>query len=453
MPLTDEPKYSGAIMHTLEDVVKAAGGAGCYPHGRRIPGKPYEEYLILTHFEYGEWVRINGVMRPEWFFVEGEDEEIAKLLLKQQGISHGAFTTCFNRLSPWIVRVNSGVMCLQPELVQFTIERAWSLMLSCFELYAQVPDSVTSGDINLGDLKSAMRLRRGLSNLTTSKCRGITSRICIPPELIVQLPPLLSPNSLRALVLTCRRLNAILQPELEAALTPELGRVILFEAVEAGKIDTVAKLLAPPHLINPNIIFFGSFSKRPLHVAVKFERRDIVALLLKAGADVRAEWSDDGYQPLHLAAFNQDLEMMKLLLEHGAPVNSLFVRDVGYRQSTLHYACERGNLEMGRLLLDYGADLEFTCARYGTALSYAVLMCDLDMVLLLLQKGANTEVSAPLFKSNLLYAAIRLHLSKKFTAVLLAYGASRNTTMEGILQSLTTLARGPGIQKTNILQQ
>lgn len=85
-PLTDAPNHSGAIMHTLEDVVEAAGsGADCFPHGSVVPGRPYESYLILTKYEQGEWVRIDGVMQPEWYFTEGENEEIAKQWLKQQG--------------------------------------------------------------------------------------------------------------------------------------------------------------------------------------------------------------------------------------------------------------------------------------------------------------------------------------------------------------------------------
>lgn len=89
-PLTDAPKHSGAIMHTLEDVVEAAGGVGCFPHGSIVSDRPYESYLILTKYEQGKWVRIDGVMQREWYFTEGEDEEIAKQLLKQQGESHAS---------------------------------------------------------------------------------------------------------------------------------------------------------------------------------------------------------------------------------------------------------------------------------------------------------------------------------------------------------------------------
>lgn len=77
-------------MLTLEDAVKAAGGAGCQPHGLSLPGKPYEEYMILTKFEHGKWVRIDGAMEPAWYFKEGEDEEIAKQLLKQRGKSQAS---------------------------------------------------------------------------------------------------------------------------------------------------------------------------------------------------------------------------------------------------------------------------------------------------------------------------------------------------------------------------
>ncbi|KAF9061177.1 ankyrin repeat-containing domain protein [Rhodocollybia butyracea] len=289
----------------------------------------------------------------------------------------------------------------------------------------------------------------------------------LPPELIAQLSPLLSPGPLSALVLTCRRLHEILQPELEAALTPKLGRELLLDKA-AGKYHTVAKLLSPPHLINPN--GYGPESKR----------MDIAALLLEAGADTKAtmDLSED-LQPLHLAAFNKDLEMMKLLLLHGAPIDATF-GDAG-KESALHYACTFGHLEMARLLLDHGADLESRGA-LGTALGFAVHRGDQDMVVFLLENGANAEVTVPLFgwlldgrppdprDANLLYIAMELRhppdrylqlsrkkdglelpekwiglplpeSKKKLMAVLLAYGASKDTALHTIVQHLTALAQ------------
>jgi ankyrin repeat protein len=121
----------------------------------------------------------------------------------------------------------------------------------------------------------------------------------LPPELISLLPPTLSIGALNALALTCRRLHAILQPELEARITPELGRELLFWAA-GSKPHIVAKLLAPPHLINPNE-GYELEEKTPLHVATEARNTEIVALLLDARADYAATWNQDECQPLHLA--------------------------------------------------------------------------------------------------------------------------------------------------------
>ncbi|KAF9063615.1 ankyrin repeat-containing domain protein [Rhodocollybia butyracea] len=257
---------------------------------------------------------------------------------------------------------------------------------------------------------------------------------------------------LHALILTCSRLHAILQPELEAALTDtELGRDVFVKAVEAGKLHTVAKLLAPPHLINPNLRLRHSYEyDTPLHIAAKTGRRDIAALLLEAGADVSAQFTSYEYQPLHLAAFCKHLEMMKLLLEHGAPVDSLFrSRDGPHSQTALHYACEY--VETGHLLLDYGADLEHP-HQHGTPLRWAAYGYCLepsprtrDTVLFPLKRGADP---APTLSGNILCDIIPIQprvpsseLDKNLIAALLAHGVSRDTAMEDILLRLSTLAK------------
>ncbi|KAF9060112.1 ankyrin repeat-containing domain protein [Rhodocollybia butyracea] len=194
----------------------------------------------------------------------------------------------------------------------------------------------------------------------------------------------------------------------------------------------------------------------PLHIAAQYQCRDIAALLLEAGADIGAQSSKYNYQPLHLAEFSWNLELMKLLLQHGAPIDSPFIALNDLSITALYYTCKHGKVEIGRLLLDYGADLERQ-AHYGIPLTWAALgysgmiwgkpsPCKLDMVLFLLKRGTNAEAPTP--NGNLLSDIIptQPHIplsefNKKFIAALLAYGASRDTAMERILLSLTTLAQ------------
>ncbi|KAJ7486565.1 ankyrin repeat-containing domain protein [Mycena latifolia] len=184
------------------------------------------------------------------------------------------------------------------------------------------------------------------------------------------------------------------------------------------------------------------------------------------------------YQPLHFAVTNKDLDMMRLLLQRGAPVDSTFGCD-GCRESALHVACATGHMEMIQLLLDHGASLTRT-GHYGSALGFAVHHWQLDVVKLLLDKGADVSVTVPLFilldggpplphKAPLLYFAMNLrHPSdppgpwsrkakdavetkweglplgegrKRLMSLLLAHGASKETTMKTISRHLAALAK------------
>ncbi|KAJ6520965.1 ankyrin repeat-containing domain protein [Mycena vulgaris] len=236
----------------------------------------------------------------------------------------------------------------------------------------------------------------------------------LPPELISLLPPRLSTVSLGALILTCRRMREILQPELESRITPQLGRQLLLWAA-ASKPHIVAKLLSPPHFIPPNVPRF--FAKAPLHVAASAGQLEIVTMLLEAGADPAANWDQEVYQALHLAAENKDLPIMRLLLDHGAPINSTFGAD-GCRENALHLACKLGHMEMIALLLERGANIE-SRGHFGSALGFAVHWGRLDVVKLLLAEGADASVTVPLYilmaggpplphKADLLYIAMNL---------------------------------------------
>ncbi|KAJ7929761.1 ankyrin repeat-containing domain protein [Mycena leptocephala] len=303
-----------------------------------------------------------------------------------------------------------------------------------------------------------------------------------PPELILLLPPSLSMASLNALTLTCRRLHETLQPELESRITPQLVRELLMWAA-ASKPHIVAKLLSPPHSIHPDP---GDgawlWHQTALHVAARTGNIESARLLLAAGANPGAMWDQNEYQPLHLAAQNKDLEMMRLLLDHGAPIDSVYGSD-GCSESALHYACSIEHLDMITFLLERGANLECR-GHYGSALGFAVHGRSLEVAKLLLDKGADATVTVPLFalleggpplphQANLLYIAMGLRhpisnravsnralrrrqmdhtppkweglpLSeerKNLTALLLAHGANKDTTMQTISEQLAALAK------------
>ena len=121
-----------------------------------------------------------------------------------------------------------------------------------------------------------------------------------------------------------------------------------------GDIDKVRTLLAADA---GAVHFQAPCKKRPLSCAAEFGRRDIVALLLAAGADPNAQEAD-GYLtfPLVAAAKHNDLAMVQMLLEHGANPNA----QTDGAEVALSEAIEH-NRDMANLIASYGGALPIHC--------------------------------------------------------------------------------------------
>ncbi|KAJ7509573.1 ankyrin repeat-containing domain protein [Mycena galericulata] len=297
----------------------------------------------------------------------------------------------------------------------------------------------------------------------------------LPPELICLLPPSLSTASLNALTLTCRHLYSILQPELEARITPELGRELLLWAA-ASRPAIVAKLLSLPLSIHPNDGY--ERMQTPLHVATDAGNTATAALLLDAGADcaAAAQWGHEDCQPFHLAVCNKDYAMMELLLDRGAPLDDTFGAD-NVHENALHFACyDIRDPELVRFLLARGADTECR-GHHGTALGFAMKARDVDVVKILLEHGAKAEVSVPLnggwlaggppapYKATLLYCALGLaHPRSRYSAgpasegrrelmaMLLLHGASKEGAMKTVYEYLPKLAEAADKSEKELLK-
>jgi hypothetical protein len=106
--------------------------------------------------------------------------------------------------------------------------------------------------------------------------------------------------------------------------------------------------------------WYTASCQTPLHIAARFGRDDLAAILLSAGADPNAR-DKHGDRPLHLAAEAGYPGVVRLLLQRGANLEASGSMD----RTALHAAADglggtadaNGRLEVATLLVERGADV------------------------------------------------------------------------------------------------
>lgn len=107
----------------------------------------------------------------------------------------------------------------------------------------------------------------------------------------------------------------------------------------------------------------------PLFVAIEKGNPELVALLLKNGADVNAIHKDGWFTPLFSAVEQGNPEIVALLLKHGADVHAVDQNEF----TPLFNAVHKGNSEIVALLIKHGADVNAGDKFSLTALYFAGL--------------------------------------------------------------------------------
>jgi len=131
----------------------------------------------------------------------------------------------------------------------------------------------------------------------------------------------------------------------------------------------------------------GKGGWRPLHYAAIMNRKRVMLLLLKSGADVNAR-DDEMWTPLHMAAHQGCEETALLLISRDAELDPRDRDGWTPLHCALNSLNDRGFTTIARALIDRGADINAKTAEGKTPLSLALERGRVELASLLRRKGA-----------------------------------------------------------------
>ncbi len=157
-------------------------------------------------------------------------------------------------------------------------------------------------------------------------------------------------------------------------------------AIESGDVDEIKALLDEGNKADTHIDY-GENWVTPLMKACWDGKKEIVDVLIAAGADVNAKAPGWGETPLGQAVSRGRQEIARTLVAKGAKLETR--NKQGY--TPLIQASAAGDLGMVELLLSLGANPNAEDDYEFTALKYAVFSGKPDVVRALVAKGANVN--------------------------------------------------------------
>ncbi|XP_022819057.1 tankyrase isoform X1 [Spodoptera litura] len=225
--------------------------------------------------------------------------------------------------------------------------------------------------------------------------------------------------------------RSILGSALDALPPPSDPLRELFEACKTGDAVRVKKLITPQTV---NARDTAGRKSTPLHFAAGYGRREVVEILIAAGAALQAR-DDGGLQPLHNACSFGHADVVRALLGAGAAPAA---RD-NWGYTPLHEAAAKGKVDVCIALLQHGADPNIRNTEGKTPLDLAdsatrpVLTgeyCAAD-VLEAARSGADDRLASLLTPLN-----VNVHASdgRRSTPLHLAAGYNRARAVRLLLQ-------------------
>ncbi|THC99507.1 hypothetical protein EYZ11_001056 [Aspergillus tanneri] len=165
-------------------------------------------------------------------------------------------------------------------------------------------------------------------------------------------------------------------------------RMSLCRAAEHG-LTTIVKLLLNAG-VPPDALRFSTSEPSALYRAARAGHRDVVDLLVKAGADISRQYrislrEERGYTALYIAARGGHVTVIDCLINSGAPVS--FQGAEGH--TALHAAVRSGHTAAVEFLINAGAAVSIQANSGATPLHYAARYNRSQVVKLLLNAGAD----------------------------------------------------------------
>ena len=206
--------------------------------------------------------------------------------------------------------------------------------------------------------------------------------------------------------------EATCQPQMLAS--PESLKKSLPYAASNGDVKRSSSILT----MRPPVDVENEFGNTALHLGAYLKHKEIVAMLVKRGADINklGSLTERGQTPLHAAAMGGSQDVSCILMTNGAKINSKDARG----STPLHMASKKGHESVVKLLIENAAVLDERNIREQTPLILAARHGHSNVVQALLEAGADPNLFDVMQNSA-------LHVASKSEVVvdlLIAYGAT-----------------------------